>query len=521
MDFKLNPQKPVLPKVFEIISLLVLFFLSVLILSNSMLKHIEHDEQMYCTAGVLLAQGKMIYRDFSYVAQLPYHPLLCAVLFKILGTTYYLLTARLLSSVCDIIVMICIFTVYRRAFGFSSIAGTTLGLTGALLYIFNSFVSYANGFAWNHDVVIASVMVSLLLYQTIDSPRNSGYWRIAVIGGLLTFATFMRSTTALVQVLFLAFLLKEPVESTKQKLKRILSFLAACCVVSLWPVYIILQAPQAFLLNVFRIPVLNGRLLNWFGAAYGKLEIVVIFLTEPDNALLIMMALFLLAALFLNRRKLNLESLRQTLLPPVCLTAILFIIAFIPLTMWLQYFAVPVPFMIVSFAYPLGLLKKLTDRRYFKTAGLLMAALVLTTVFYNPVGLYGFPRFLSLRNWTPIELHTTANDISANTEGQKRILTLAPLLALEGGCKIYDEFSAGVFAFRVADYLSYTERKITHTVGLSDLKELTQNSKPSAVILKVEPNSLEAPILENVIAPERDKWIRKDYNSGPAVYFRR
>ncbi len=54
---------------------------------------------MYCTAGVLLSQGQSIYRDFSYPSQLPYHPLLLAALYKGLGTTHYLLVGRLVSAV--------------------------------------------------------------------------------------------------------------------------------------------------------------------------------------------------------------------------------------------------------------------------------------------------------------------------------------------------------------------------------------------------------------------------------------
>ncbi|NQV35577.1 MAG: hypothetical protein HQ515_22980 [Phycisphaeraceae bacterium] len=44
---------------------------------NAMNKGPSRDEQMYCTAGVLLSQGLAIYSDFSYVSQLPYHPVVC------------------------------------------------------------------------------------------------------------------------------------------------------------------------------------------------------------------------------------------------------------------------------------------------------------------------------------------------------------------------------------------------------------------------------------------------------------
>ena len=75
----------------------VVFVLAAAILANSLTKPIGRDEQMYCTAGALLAQGRMIYRDFSYPSQLPYHPLLLAALYRALGTTDYLLVGRLVS----------------------------------------------------------------------------------------------------------------------------------------------------------------------------------------------------------------------------------------------------------------------------------------------------------------------------------------------------------------------------------------------------------------------------------------
>ena len=102
------------PKIINTTVFLILVALSLVILGNSMTKPLGRDEQMYCAAGVLLAQGKMIYRDFSYPSQMPYYPLLYAALFRILNTTHYLLAGRILSSVCDILVAVCIVGIYRR-----------------------------------------------------------------------------------------------------------------------------------------------------------------------------------------------------------------------------------------------------------------------------------------------------------------------------------------------------------------------------------------------------------------------
>jgi hypothetical protein len=87
-------------------ALTMIVVLGAALLANSMTKEVGRDEQMYCTAGVLLGQGQMIYRDFSYPTQLPCHPLLLATLYRGLGTTYYLLIGRLVSVVCDVLVVI-------------------------------------------------------------------------------------------------------------------------------------------------------------------------------------------------------------------------------------------------------------------------------------------------------------------------------------------------------------------------------------------------------------------------------
>jgi hypothetical protein len=112
-----------LQKITSIVVILILLCLSLAILANSMTKPVGRDEQRFCTAAVLTAQGKIVYRDFPYVAHLPYHPLLCAFFFKIFDTTHYLLTARLISSFCDIVVVLCIVGIYRRVFVFFPVEG--------------------------------------------------------------------------------------------------------------------------------------------------------------------------------------------------------------------------------------------------------------------------------------------------------------------------------------------------------------------------------------------------------------
>jgi hypothetical protein len=508
----------------NVIVILVLVVLSLGIFANGMTKPLGRDEQMYCTGGVLLAQGKMIYRDFSYVAQLPYHPLLYAALFRILNTNHYLLVGRMVSVICDILVMLCIVGVYRRIFGKFAVCGLLLGVASAILYVFNPLVDYANGYAWNHDVVILCVVLSFWLFISTDFKQKSRYWRIAVIGGLLTLATCMRITTALVQLLFFAALVSQPAESVRNRIKNILPFLIATVVVLIWPVWVIASSGQAFFLNLFWIPRLYGKWLHEVGMVRDKLGLTLSALSPfqtPGYFVLIVMAIYLCVVMIWQHRKLAKIDGRNLLFAALLVLAF-FTIALIPPTMWRQYLAMPVPFIIISFAYPLLYLKQLADKvkdnKQFKIAGVVVAVCVVVAVLSYRIVVYRTVILLVPEGWTPIQVHEISQDIAEETKEPKKILTLAPLFALEGGCDIYTELSCGSIVYRIGDRLSAWNRDITHTVGSKSLAKLLDKEPPSAVIIKVELEFLEEDLIKTAVMPD---WERKVYKNGPVVYFRR
>ncbi|MHC4222240.1 MAG: glycosyltransferase family 39 protein, partial [Planctomycetota bacterium] len=253
-----------------IFAVAILAILIAAIFANSMTKELGRDEHVYCTGGVLMAQGRTIYRDFSYIAQMPYHPLLYAVLFKILDTTYYLLTGRIASTISDILVVLCIVGIYRKVFDPFANTGLLLGIAAAVLYVFNPVVDYANGFAWNNDVVILCIVAALRVFISIDFEHKSRYQRIAIIGLLLTLATCMRITVVPVGFLFFIILLLCPAKSIKQRMKNVLPFLVAAVVVLAWPIWTIIHEPRAFFLNLLVIPKLNSQWLDSIGMTYNK-----------------------------------------------------------------------------------------------------------------------------------------------------------------------------------------------------------------------------------------------------------
>jgi len=392
-----------------------------------------------------------------------------------------------------------------------------------VLYVFNPLVDYANGYAWNHDVVILCVVLSFWLFVSTDFAQKSRYWRIAAIGGLLTLATCMRITTALLQMLFFVALVSRPAESIKQRIKNLLPFLIATAVVLIWPVWVIAQAPRAFFINIFWIPRLYGKWLYEVGMVHNKLRLTWSCITRPGYSVLVVIAIYLFVVMIWQRRKLAISGARNLLFAALLALAF-FIIALIPPTMWKQYLAMPVPFIVISFAYPLLYIRELADKardnKQFKIACAVVAFCVVVTVFSYPVVLDRTLVLFYPQGWTPIQLHKISQDIAGKTKEPKQILTLAPLFALEGGCDIYTELSAGLIVYRIADSLTPTDRAVTHTVGPKTLAALLEKNPPSAVLLGVEMDFLEEPLFESAGLPDRENWERKTYEDGPTVYFR-
>jgi len=531
---ELNSQ--ISPRIINIIVIVILFILSLSILANTMSKPIGRDEQMYTSGAVLLSEGKMIYRDFSYAAQLPYHPLLCATLFKLFNTTHYLLVGRIVSCVCDILVMLGIIGIYRHIFRSFKTSGMILGLCAVVLYIFNPLVDYANGYAWNHDVVIFCVVFSFWLFISTDFQKKSKYWRIVAVGALLTIATFMRITTVLIELLFFVLMLCAAAGSIKERLKNALPFLLAVVVVSIWPVWVIAQAPRAFFLNVVKIPMLYGRWLHEIGRVFNKFDLTLSCLTKPAYLVLVLLIIYLSLRVLFLRHSVKITGSINLLLAAL-LPVIFFLIALIPPTMWSQYLAVPVPFLIISLAFPLLYLKELSfktgSKKHIQIAFVLVVVCTFISVISPGLGLHPMQpsnyvpsyrimyertkKLFNPQNWEPIHQHKLSQEIAEKVIEPKLVLTLGPLIALEGGCDIYTELSAGAIIYRIADSLSSEERQITHTAGVETLAEILEKNPPSAVILDVEWGRLEEPIYKSVVTPD---WKIKDYENGPIVYFR-
>jgi hypothetical protein len=505
----------------------VIAALSFYLFAASMSKPMSSDEQMYCTGGYLMSKGLMIYRDFSYVAQLPYHPLLLATIYKLTGTTHYLLTGRLVSVVCDVSIILCLFSIFRKIFAQYYYSGILLGLCACVLFVFNPFVSYLLGLAWNHDMTLLCIVFSFRIF--ISEKHNT--MRIFAIASLLTIAAWTRPTSVFVMPIFITMIIAGKM-GTGSKAKRrseaktpdslgffhlekknrggeavcLSPFFSGVIIFSIVPLYIAIASGRAFFLNIVTMPTLNSELLHNLHIAYDKTYLTITAFRNNTFSFLIMTAVFfgLLVLLFKRISPLRCapvemtKSQKSNALLAILLVVTSIVIAYFPPTMWKQYFGIPVIFIIIVMGFALLYLQNIGC---YKICVVIFVALSVTTMIsQKPIS--KISKCLSMKNWTPIKIHNISKQIVAQAKTSKTILTLSPLYSIEGGGEIYTELSAGAFAFRIADKLSAADRAITHTAGLKELPELTNTKPANAIVIGPELTRFEKIDLKSVVPPD-------------------
>ncbi len=502
-----------------IFALVVITALSVYLFAASMSKAMSSDENMYCTGGFLLNKGLMIYRDFPYATQLPYHPLLCAAVYKLTGTTHYLLAGRFVSVVCDVLIVICIFSIVRKIFAQYFYSGILLGLMACMLFVFNPFVGYLLGLAWNHDMVLLCIVLSFRIFLEINTSGNltpsiklGANGRVFVIAAMLTIAVWTRATSVFFMPVFFA-MIAYSAWAKAHPTSVILSFLYAVIIFSIVPLYIVIQSGRAFFVNVFLISSLHGQLLHNLHIAYDKSYLTIMAFRNNAFLFLILTAVFIWLVVFAKARllrRIENETPRTDIAKNTLLAILLLItsiiITYFPPTMWKQYFGIPVVFVIILCAFALSYLRTIGC---YKICVTVFVALSLTTMIsQKPVS--KISKCLSPTNWTPIKVHNISKQIVATARNSKTILTLSPLYSIEGGGQIYTELSAGVSAFRAADKLSAHDRAITHTTGLKELPELVRNNPADAIVIGPELTRFDKIDLKSIVPAD---WQRIDCGS--------
>jgi len=526
-------------RIVKTLSCLVLIVLSLVIFASSMVKPVADAEQASCAAGVLLTKGKMIYKDFAHTTQMPYHPFFCAAIFKMFNTTHYLLAARILTVICDILVVVCIMGIFKRVFSSFPVTGRLLGMTMAVLYVFNGYADKFNGLALGRDFVILCVAMSFWLFISIDSKQRYKYLRIGAMGALLTLASCLRFSAVFIQLLFFVMLLLQPAEAGKERFKSTLAFLAASVVILVLPIWTAVQAPRAFSINVFEMLSLKWRLMLKFhkmtaGTLDTKFWKAILCFTVPRAITPFLIATCLIVLIVPYRRKLNISKLRSAVLAILIPLIFLIITLYPPLVLY-KNFAILMPFVLISFAYPLLYLSRAgrngSDHKLFRIALIVVIGCTISQVAYQSFMLLRISRVFRPQTWVPVKLHQISMDVAEKTKEPNLVVTMTPLYALEGSCDIYPELSAGWMGCNIACHMSAPKREATNTLDAKKFKEMLAERPPSAIVIDRTSTSSVGLVFLRIAKTEwpeqhydKSMWERKEYpfedDPNLVAYFR-
>lgn len=474
-------------------------------LFGTAMKGFDHDENVYCSAGALIASGKVMYRDFAYL-QMPLLPVIYAFLFTIFKTTNYLLAGRVFSVTCSILATFLVLVAFLRVFHHQRIYGLMMGVSAAILYSFNPVIQYAGRFAWNYSFPILCIILAYLILTGLDFSKSfKARWLF--LAGLLTgAAVFTRLTFAfagLIVFIVLAFFTPVPVSHGNRFKKLLLPFFAGAAVPSALPIYYFFRAPDSFIFDTIRYFIITGG-QNWmpgWKAAISfkeKLLVAVNIFTSPSYlaSLILFLLSFILALIICRGRFWK----NKPLVLSISLAASLFIAAFVITPVQVQYFAAPVPFVFMSIIYAVYGSISAVNRESIKKVILCISAglfiLSAAQSLYNKETFENIALAFSRENWVPTKAYVISQKISEIVGPDKTILTLAPIFALEGGDRIYPELSTGPFIFRYSRFLSDDQLRIAVGTGPGSLPPLLQKKPADAVLVGFENIYLEKPLIE-------------------------
>jgi hypothetical protein len=244
----------------------------------------------------------------------------------------------------------------------------------------------------------------------------------------------------------------------------------------------------------------------------GKLAEITVHVTEPRGIFPFLVAICLIVLIVWNRKKLRVSNPINALLAVLIPVTLFGIILCSPDVMY-EHLARLIPFIIISFAYPLLYLSRLgtgNTHKFFRIAAIVIAACTFSQAVSQPI-LQRTLRIFRPENWVPMKVHQISEEVAQRTKEPKLIVTFLPLFALESGCEIYPELSSGWDGCKIANALPSFKREITRTLNTKAFKEMLEERPPSAVIVDRKPTF---PVGLAILRIAKTRWPEQEYDEN-------
>jgi 4-amino-4-deoxy-L-arabinose transferase-like glycosyltransferase len=454
----------------------------------SMNKGLSHDEHQHVAAGALFARESLLpYKDFPYF----HTPHLVFVYGWLFGTgSYLLLKARAFSAVCAALTAGVLFaTAWHGLRRWNSRARWVGSLAALALMLCSPLFQKASGQAGNHDPATLCALVSVVLLLLASETKRQA---LALLGSglFLGLAAGFRITWAPIALPMLC-VIAFGRQYERSRMIGLLTAFSAGALLGLAPlIWLFAIAPDQTIFNNFEFSRVN--ILYRF--ATGEPRTMTLLkkgryfwkeVVRPEFPLATVLAI---CAFFWWRAK-HRGGDRLWLTAFAAVLPFVFIGCFAPSPLFYQYFYALVPFVILIAVFAAAAIWNEAPALRSPAAILLvcvaMAVVLGARKFSSVAGLF------SPADWTPIERHVEAQPLREKVL-PGRVLTLAPLHALEAGFKIYPPFSTGSFAWRVAPYIAAERRHRLRIVSEAELESFLRDEPPTAIILGYEKEGEEA-----------------------------
>ena len=466
---------------------------------------LNHNEHMYIAAGVLVAQGQALYRDFAYL-QTPYLPLLYGSLFKLLGVnSYYLLTGKLISFILLCISSSTVFLIARRALN-----TVVLSLGIAALFLLNMTIVQPAAEVSNYIMPVAFSMLGFYVF-VVSAENKVKPFGIALAGFFLAIAIGTKLTYAALVLPFVGTILLCPLSERLTamtaigRIRYVLFPFFVGMAIGLLPTFFFLSDLELFLFNNLGYHIVNAQWRQITGysgpmSPYSKLVYAAREIFFRADNLIILLGILLGLGFSTSR----VQQIRVTIsqVPTGACLAFFSVLTAIPTALaptpsFHEYFAMPVSFLFPLLAYSLA---SISAEMATLQRRLLFILVMVTLAYSGPHFLKSMSRLTHRDGWTGLYVHDVSMKIR-NTLGDKvtasnhRIATLSPLFVIESNLPIYSELSTGPFLYRVGDLLSPEERD--HFVGTSPqtIADLFHTRPPVAILVGFE-GRLDKPLID-------------------------
>jgi 4-amino-4-deoxy-L-arabinose transferase-like glycosyltransferase len=459
----------------------------------------SHNEQMYVTAGYLLAQGERLYTDFAFV-QTPYSPLIYAAFFRLTGG-YYLFTAKLVNFAFLAFAAGLLWLLARRRTRDDLFSAALPALFLANYYLLRAAIEASN---YTMPIAFSLAAYALFLRYT-DRPQRSlaffaaGALLAAAVGAKLYYATLLAPFA-------LAALLYPAAASLRSRIVGGLLPLAGGTVAGAMPLlYYAARDWERFAFNNLGYHLLNTTWREQSGFApmtWGALLGTARDILANPSYLLPVVCLALAAVTLCTQEGCSLRRLRlpaADITLSALLVAVSIVTAFTPQPLFPQYFAMPAPFLL-TLLLALHAHIAQPQRRILQHLTLIAAVLLTLVVLPRHTG--------SLRGalspddrWAGSEARDASFRIRARiVEGPHdpaaaKLATVSPVYAIESGLGVYPELSTGSFVLRIGDLLSEEQRARFRATSPSAIAALFDADPPAAILITDE-GAVELPLLD-------------------------